>query len=95
MTKQRLKMQFKPQDMKALEIGIGLCATIGGLVFLGYYLDGQFETSPWLTLAGTFLGMFGGVWNAYRAATGKRMMRFDKRTESTSDKNPPSDSSPS
>jgi ATP synthase protein I len=32
----------------------------------GYWLDGQFGTSPWLTFLGFFVGLAAGILNVYR-----------------------------
>lgn len=53
---------------------IGQLSTIGfSFVFAlvlgfaaGYWLDGVFGTSPWLSFVGFFLGLAAGVLNVYR-----------------------------
>jgi ATP synthase protein I len=37
---------------------------VGG--FLGYYLDGKFDTKPWLTIILLILGSFGGLYTFYK-----------------------------
>jgi len=49
-------------------MGMQLAAnTIGG-VFIGYYLDRYFGTSPWLTIIFLILGTAAGLRNIYAAA---------------------------
>jgi ATP synthase protein I len=38
---------------------------LGGLL-LGYWADGHFGTSPWLTLTGVFLGIAGAFYELFR-----------------------------
>jgi F0F1-type ATP synthase assembly protein I len=38
-------------------LGIQFCVTFGLFVWLGTWADGRLDTSPWLTIAGSFLGM--------------------------------------
>jgi len=40
-----------------------LAATVGIMVFIGYWLDGKFKTSPWLILIFSFLGIASGLYN--------------------------------
>lgn len=46
-----------------LELGLQLAVTVTVMVFLGIWLDGKFETSPYLTVAFAFLGIFAGMYN--------------------------------
>lgn len=43
-------------------LGAQLIATIGISVAIGLYLDGQFGTNPWITVAMSLLGVVGGLW---------------------------------
>ena len=43
-------------------IGAQLIGTIGVCVFIGLYLDGQFGTNPWITVALSLVGVIGGLW---------------------------------
>ena len=47
----------------ALGIAIVLATAIG--LFCGYWLDKQFDTSPWLTLIFLILGIIAGFRNFY------------------------------
>jgi F0F1-type ATP synthase assembly protein I len=56
-----------------LGLGIQLAATIVLMVFLGIWLDGKFDTSPYLTLVFSFLGIFTGMYHFIKSVT-----RLDK-----------------
>ena len=43
-------------------LGLQLAVTVTALVFLGIWLDGQFETKPILTIIGAFAGVFIGMY---------------------------------
>ncbi len=59
---------FKPGDLRVLGLGLELAVAIGGLGLLGFWADGHFGTSPWLSLTGIILGTVGGCWNIYKTA---------------------------
>jgi len=44
-------------------LGIQLAATIGGMTWLGWWLDEKFETKPWLLIAFAMFGGFAGIFN--------------------------------
>ena len=46
-----------------LGLGMQLAATVGFMLLLGYWLDKKFETSPWLLLVFSFLGIISGLYN--------------------------------
>jgi F0F1-type ATP synthase assembly protein I len=64
---------MQPTSRTTLQL-IGQLSTIGfSFVFAlvigfaaGYWLDGVFGTSPWLSFVGFFLGLAAGVLNVYR-----------------------------
>lgn len=56
-----------------LSLGIQLAATILLMVFLGMWLDGKFDTSPYLTLVFSILGIFTGMYHFIKLVT-----RLDK-----------------
>ena len=56
-----------------LGLGIQLAATIVLMVFLGIWLDGKFNSSPYLTLIFSFLGIFTGMYHFIKSVT-----RLDK-----------------
>ena len=47
-------------------LGTELAVSVAGMLLIGYYLDKQFNTSPWLLLTGAAIGMIGGFYNFYR-----------------------------
>ncbi|MFN2382698.1 MAG: AtpZ/AtpI family protein [Gemmatimonadota bacterium] len=51
--------------------GLGLAWALSVLFFLliGYWLDGQWGTLPWLTMLGAFVGAAGGFLSLYRGLT--------------------------
>ncbi len=59
-----------------LHIGLQLAITILLGVLGGYWLDGRFGTAPWLTVAGSVLGMGAGFTNFILV-----VLRREKRRE--------------
>ncbi len=56
------------QGGSLLGIGIQLVVTILGFAALGWWLDGRFDTEPWLLLAGLVFGATGGMISFVRTA---------------------------
>jgi len=56
-----------------LGLGVQLAATIVIMVFVGIWLDGKFNTSPYLTLLFSFLGILTGMYHFIKSVT-----RLDK-----------------
>ena len=51
------------QQMFALSgVGFEFIAEVGVMTLIGWFLDRQFETSPWLTLAGVAIGFTFGIY---------------------------------
>jgi ATP synthase protein I len=50
-----------------LGLGLQLAITVAALAFLGIWLDGKFNSSPWLTIICSFLGVFAGLYNFIKA----------------------------
>lgn len=48
------------------QIGLELAGAVLLGLWLGYWLDGRLETRPWLTLAGSLLGLAGGFYRVAR-----------------------------
>jgi F0F1-type ATP synthase assembly protein I len=46
-----------------LGLGLQLAVTVAVMVFLGIWLDKQFNTSPFLTVGCSFLGVFAALYN--------------------------------
>ncbi len=46
-----------------LGLGLQLAVTVIVMVFLGIWLDGKFNTSPWLTVTFSFLGIATSLYN--------------------------------
>ncbi len=46
-----------------LALGSQLSFTVVAMVFLGYWLDKKFETTPTLTVVFSFIGVIGGMYN--------------------------------
>jgi ATP synthase protein I len=51
-----------------LTLGLQLAISVVVFFFLGRWLDGVFDTSPWLMIAGLVLGTAGGFVNFFRTA---------------------------
>jgi len=45
-----------------LGLGLQLAVTVTVMVFIGVWLDGQFNTKPILTIIFSFLGVFAGLY---------------------------------
>ncbi|NWF87987.1 MAG: AtpZ/AtpI family protein [Ignavibacteriaceae bacterium] len=56
-----------------LGLGVQLAASIVILLFIGIWLDGKFDSSPYLTLVFSFLGIFTGMYHFIKSVT-----RLDK-----------------
>lgn len=52
-----------------LTIGIQLALSVIVFFFLGRWLDGLWDTAPWLMLAGLLVGAAGGFLQFFRAVT--------------------------
>lgn len=64
---------LRPQDIRALGIGLELSVVIGGLAYGGHWLDERYDTGPWLLLIGVCVGTLGGGWHAMKMANGGRI----------------------
>lgn len=51
-----------------LTLGMQLAVGVVVFLFLGRWLDGKFDTGPWLTIAGAVLGIAGGFISFFRTA---------------------------
>lgn len=52
-----------------LGLGMQLAVTVTAMVFLGIWLDGEFSTTPVLTIIGAFLGIFTGMYHFIKSVT--------------------------
>lgn len=50
-----------------LGLGLQLAVTVAALTFLGIWLDGKFDSSPWFTIILSFFGVFAGMYNFIKA----------------------------
>ena len=64
---------MKPQDIKALGIGLELSMVIGGMAYGGHWLDERYDTGPWMLLIGVCVGTLGGGWHAMKMANGGKL----------------------
>jgi ATP synthase protein I len=49
-----------------MNLGVTFALSIGGLAYLGHWLDGRWDIEPWMTLLGAVLGMVIGFVNLFR-----------------------------
>lgn len=54
----------------AMRVGVELVSAVAIGVAIGWFLDSQFGTRPWLMLVFIFLGGAAGILNVYRMARG-------------------------
>lgn len=74
---------MEEKDRKLLRM-LGVLSTVGITLvvstvigyFVGHYLDGRFNTTPWLTLVFLLLGIAAGFKNLYDQT--RRLMDLDK-----------------
>lgn len=82
---------FKPDDKQKkisslrgagpyLGLGTQLAATMLLMFFIGYWLDGEFGTSPILVIIFSLLGGFAAIYNFI-----KTVLELDKKDKSESD----------
>jgi F0F1-type ATP synthase assembly protein I len=53
--------------------GIEFTGACAGLALIGWWLDGKYETAPWLMLVGLAMGLIGGTYKLYN--TGKQFFK--------------------
>lgn len=86
------KMKTAGQIGSLMGIGIQLVVTIVGFGALGWWLDGQFDTNPWLLLAGVIFGATGGmisfIRTALRAGNGSRKRKEDNTNNKAARREP-------
>lgn len=74
---------LKPQDWRALGIGLELAAVIGGSAWLGSWADGKLGTAPWIAFAGVVFGICGGGWHALKMSNGGKLPEIPGITKPT------------
>jgi len=80
---------LRPQDVKALGIGLELSAVIGGFAYGGYWLDERWGTGPLMLFVGLFIGLGGGSWHTIKVVNGGKVPDFGfKRKQKGVDKQP-------
>ncbi len=52
--------------MRFGSVGLEMGLSVGLSYLLGDWLDGKFDTAPWLMLVSVMLGTVAGFWNLYR-----------------------------
>lgn len=70
-----------------LTIGAQLAFAVVVFFFLGQWLDTKFETTPWLTIVGSVLGITGGLMKFIRTAI--QMGRREDREQHEHTENEP------
>jgi F0F1-type ATP synthase assembly protein I len=66
-----------------LSAGIQLAVTVVAMFFIGRWLDGKFDTSPWLMIVGGLIGSAGGLISFIRTAMA--VGRAESKKEPSSD----------
>ena len=72
-------MKLEPEKIKGannfykdvgpyIGLGLQLAVTVTVMVFIGIWLDGQFDTKPILTIVFAFLGVFAGLYTFIKSA---------------------------
>jgi ATP synthase protein I len=51
-----------------LVLGLQLAITVAAMTFLGVWLDGKFNSSPWLTVICSFFGVFAALYSFIKEA---------------------------
>lgn len=59
-----------------MNLGWQMVITICLMALLGWWLDGKFDTAPWLFISLTVFGVFAGMYNFI-----KTVLNLDKRKE--------------
>jgi len=55
-----------------LGLGLQLAVTVAVLAFLGIWLDKKFDTTPWLTIIFSFLGVITGMYTFLKTVLNKK-----------------------
>lgn len=68
-----------------IQFGLQIGVTMAAPVLIGFWLDGRYDTSPWLTLTGVFLGFVSMIWTIIKTAL--ELNEKDKREKKRRKKN--------
>lgn len=55
-----------PQAGEVAGVGLAFAASVALFMFVGLWADRKLGTSPWLLIAGVFIGGSAGFWSMYR-----------------------------
>jgi F0F1-type ATP synthase assembly protein I len=78
-------IQTDSKTMQYSGLGVQLAATIVIFFFIGYWLDGVFDTKPILMLIFTFLGFGGAFYNFFLTIQDLSKKEKEKRDEAKSE----------
>lgn len=86
--------RFTGESGKLLGMGLELGLLIGGLAYLGYWLDERYGTGPWLAFTGVMLAMVGGTYNLAKVLLKPNKKFAKKFTKKPQAPTPPTDPTP-
>lgn len=61
-------------------LGIQMAATIGAMVWFGYWLDSKLDTKPWLLIFFALFGSFAGLYNFIKTVLSVQKKNNDKKS---------------
>lgn len=64
--------------MRLAGLGVELAGAVIGACLLGYWIDRQFDTSPWGLIICSLIGVVGGLYNLIRQAVHQMFLPPDK-----------------
>ena len=67
MYKPKSKKEISSELGPYLNLGWQLAITILLMVYVGWWLDNRFQTSPWLIIIFSFFGSFAAIYNFIRS----------------------------
>ena len=70
-----------PQASELAGVGLAFAASVALFLFLGMWADSRLGTSPWLLIAGAFIGGSAGFWSMYRKLVVEPRQKDRKETE--------------
>jgi len=60
------KKGIRPSARWVLFVGTEFAVIVGGLGYIGYWIDSRYGSDPWGVLAGAGVGLIGGTYNLIR-----------------------------